>query len=151
MGSGLSAPAIYKSSSYFTCAVSDIQKFSRCQIPKALDLCKLNHSIGGLEILLKYLTIALQCVFFWELCTGDRFRGRPRKQYKNTLNVSLKRCEIEPESWEHVAQDRATLGGALSSTVSPNMNINSYTRKSSAEGAKKEMLRNIIEKSTYFF
>ena len=39
-------------------------------------------------------------VFFGELW--------PRKRYKDTLKVSLKRCETEPESWEHVAQDRAT-------------------------------------------
>ena len=38
----------------------------------------------------------------------DRSRGRPRKWYKDNLIVYLKRCEINPESWEHVAQDRAT-------------------------------------------
>ena len=47
-------------------------------------------------------------VFFGEFYSGDRSRGMPRKRYKDTLNVSLKRYEIEPESWEHVAQDRAT-------------------------------------------
>ena len=57
-------------------------------------------------------------VFFGELCSGDRSRGRPRKRYKDTLKVSLKRCEIEPESWEHVAQDRATWRNLVKQGVS---------------------------------
>ena len=45
-------------------------------------------------------------VFFGELVSGDRSRGRPRKRYKDTLKVALKRCDIDPGSWEVLAQDR---------------------------------------------
>ena len=34
-------------------------------------------------------------VFFDELSSGDRSRGRPRKRYKDTLKVALKRCDME--------------------------------------------------------
>ena len=47
-------------------------------------------------------------VFFGEFCSGNRSRGRPRKRYKDTLKVALKKCRIEPESWEVRAQDRAS-------------------------------------------
>ena len=45
-------------------------------------------------------------VFFGELCHGQRSRGRPKKRYKDTLKVALNRCDIRPESWEEVAQNR---------------------------------------------
>ena len=47
-------------------------------------------------------------IFFGELCHGQRSRGRPRKRYKDTLKVALKKCDIPPESWEEVAQNRAS-------------------------------------------
>ena len=47
-------------------------------------------------------------VFFGELCSGNRSRGRPRKRYKDTLKVALKRCHIEPSTWEVCAQDRVS-------------------------------------------
>ena len=45
-------------------------------------------------------------VFFGELCSGNRSRGRPRKRYKDTLKVALKRCLIKPSTWGVCAQDR---------------------------------------------
>ena len=45
-------------------------------------------------------------VFFGELCHGQRSRGRPKKRYKDTLKVALNRCNIRPESWEEVAQNK---------------------------------------------
>merc|ERR1711923_156820 len=57
-------------------------------------------------------------VFFGELCSGDRSRGIPRRRYKDTLKVALKRGEIEPESCEHVAQDRATWRNLIKQSVS---------------------------------
>ena len=47
-------------------------------------------------------------VFFGELCSGNRSRGRPRKRYRDTRKVALKKCRIGPESWEVRAQDRAS-------------------------------------------
>ena len=42
------------------------------------------------------------------MANGQRSRGRPRKRYKDTLKVALKKCDIPPESWEEVAQNRAS-------------------------------------------
>ena len=45
-------------------------------------------------------------VFFGELDSGKRSRGRPRLRYKDSLKVALKRCNIDTDSWEKLAQDR---------------------------------------------
>ena len=46
-------------------------------------------------------------VFFGELSTGNRSRGRPIQRYKDTLKAALKKCNIDPASWEVLAQDRS--------------------------------------------
>ena len=45
-------------------------------------------------------------IFFGELCKGARAQGRPLLRYKDTLKATLKKCDINPDSWENIAQDR---------------------------------------------
>ena len=45
-------------------------------------------------------------VFFGELDSGKRSRGRPCLRYKDSLKVPLKRCNIDTDSWEKLTQDR---------------------------------------------
>ena len=57
-------------------------------------------------------------VFFGELNTGRRSRGRPRLRYKDSLKVALKRCNIDTDSWETLAQDRVAWRGLVKRGVS---------------------------------
>ena len=57
-------------------------------------------------------------VFFGELNSGSRSRGRPRLRYKDTLKAALKRCNIDSDSWEILAQDRSTWRGLVKRGVS---------------------------------
>ena len=57
-------------------------------------------------------------VFFGELNSWSRSRGRPRLMYKDTLNAALKRCNIDSDSWETLAQDRSTWRGLVKRGVS---------------------------------
>ena len=57
-------------------------------------------------------------VFFGELCSGVRSQGRPRKRYKDTLKVALKSCNIDPGSWEILAQDRTAWRGLIKRGIS---------------------------------
>ena len=45
-------------------------------------------------------------IFFGELCEGARPQGRPLLRYKDTLKATLKKCDINHETWEKDAQDR---------------------------------------------
>ena len=45
-------------------------------------------------------------LLYGELCTGKRSRGGQKKRFKDTLNVSLKRCSIDHNAWEELASDR---------------------------------------------
>ena len=45
-------------------------------------------------------------IFFGELCEGARPQGRPLLRYKDTLKSTLKKCDINHETWEKDAQDR---------------------------------------------
>ena len=45
-------------------------------------------------------------LLFNELQEGKRFRGAPKKRFKDSLKASLKTLTIDPDSWEAEAQDR---------------------------------------------
>ena len=47
-------------------------------------------------------------IFYGELTEGARRRGGQKKRYKDTLKISLRDCNIDPDSWETVALDRPT-------------------------------------------
>ena len=59
-------------------------------------------------------------VFFGELCAGNRSRGRPRKRYKDTLNVALKNATLSLSPGKCVLRTEHP-GGTLSSEVFPTM------------------------------
>ena len=70
-----------------------------------------------------------------------RSRGRPRKRYKDTLKVSLKRCNIEPDSWEVSAQDRASWRKLVKKGVS-NYEQEFIAQKVDKRKRRKERLEN---------
>jgi len=45
-------------------------------------------------------------IFYSELTHGRRHVGRPRKRFKDELKENLKKCDIDPKNWEHLAEDR---------------------------------------------
>ena len=45
-------------------------------------------------------------LFYGELFRGKRSKGGQKKRYRDTLNVSMKRCFIDPNDWEDLASDR---------------------------------------------
>ena len=47
-------------------------------------------------------------ILYGELEMGKRSHGGQKKRYKDTLKASLKDFNIPTESWEQIAQDRAT-------------------------------------------
>ena len=80
-------------------------------------------------------------VFFGELCSGNRSRGRPRKRYKDTLKVALKRCHIEPSTWEVCAQDRVSWRSLVKRGVS-NYEQEFIAQKIDKRKRRKERLEN---------
>ena len=46
-------------------------------------------------------------LLYGQLKHGHRDQGRPVKRYKDTLKANLKSCDINVNSWEDVATDRA--------------------------------------------
>ena len=52
-------------------------------------------------------------ILYGELEMGKRSHGGQKKRYKDTLKASLKDLNIPRESWEQIAQDRATWRGLI--------------------------------------
>ena len=46
-------------------------------------------------------------LFYGELTKGKRGTGRPKLRYKDSLKANLKKCNIDSETWEKQAADRA--------------------------------------------
>ena len=46
-------------------------------------------------------------LFYGELMSGRRCRGRPKKRYKDNLKEALKLCQIPHTTWEVTAGDRS--------------------------------------------
>ena len=46
-------------------------------------------------------------LFYGELTKGKRGTGRPKLRYKDSLKANLKKCNIDYETWEKQAADRA--------------------------------------------
>ena len=47
-------------------------------------------------------------ILYSELSTGNRRRGAPLRRYKDQLKRTMKKSNINPESWEEQATDRKT-------------------------------------------
>ena len=47
-------------------------------------------------------------ILYSELSTGNRHRGAPLRRYKDQLKRTMKKCDINPGSWEDQALDRKT-------------------------------------------
>ena len=45
-------------------------------------------------------------LLYGELSVGSRNRGRPKLRYKDTLKATMKECNIDPDTWEELAQNR---------------------------------------------
>ena len=48
-----------------------------------------------------------KAVFYGQLASGERSRGRPLKRYKDCLKANLLDCRIDPSTWESSASDRS--------------------------------------------
>ena len=70
-------------------------------------------------------------ILYSELSTGNRRRGAPQRCYKDQLKQTLKKGNINPESWEEQATDRKTLR---------------QTIKAAAETFEQDRRRNVEEK-----
>ena len=47
-----------------------------------------------------------QQVMYGELCEGWRNKGGQRLRFKDTLKRSLKKCNLDPDTWEDLAKDK---------------------------------------------
>ena len=47
-------------------------------------------------------------LFYGELSAGKRSVGGQYKRYKDTLKVTMKNFQIDPDNWEEAALDRPT-------------------------------------------
>ena len=52
-------------------------------------------------------------LFYGELQEGKRSQGGQKKPFKDNLNISVKAFAINPNTWEHTAQDRAEWRSSL--------------------------------------
>ena len=56
-------------------------------------------------------------LLYGELTAGQRSLGRPKKRYKDSLEESLKRCDIPYSTWEASANDRPAWRSLVSAEV----------------------------------
>ena len=54
-----------------------------------------------------------KCLLFGELIQGKRSIRGQKKHFKDTLKASLKDFSIDPDVWENLASDRASLGNTM--------------------------------------
>ena len=54
-----------------------------------------------------------QQVMYGELRKGRRNRGGQRLRYKDTLKRSMKKCDLDPDTWEDLAKDRTQWRAAV--------------------------------------
>ena len=52
-------------------------------------------------------------LFYGELSAGKRSVGGQYKRYKDTLKVTMKNFQIDPDNWEQAALDRPTCRGLI--------------------------------------
>ena len=56
-------------------------------------------------------------LFYGELTAGKHSVGRQKKRFKDSFKLSLKRCGINPDTWEYLALDRAAWRGNVHTGV----------------------------------
>jgi len=49
-----------------------------------------------------------KAIFYGQIALGERSRGRPLKRYKDCLKATLKKCLIDPDTWENEAINRSS-------------------------------------------
>ena len=68
-------------------------------------------------------------LFYGELSQGKRGTGRPKLRYKDSLKANLKRCDIDTDTWEKQAADRAK----WRTTIKTKVNESEQTKRRSRE------------------
>ena len=58
-------------------------------------------------------------IFFSQLLSGDRNRGRPKLRYKDTVKRHLKKKGIDAGDWYTLAQDRSSWRKMIHTSCSP--------------------------------
>ena len=75
-------------------------------------------------------------LFYGELSKGKRGTGRPKLRYKDSLKANLKKCDIDVETWEKQAAERAKWRTTIKKKVNESEQTKRKTKEEKRTAAK---------------